>query len=444
MIPKNKLKTLIALTITIGLLTSPTTPKTGHVKRILNSLLKTESLKDSIFPEDFKSGKIGITDDPAHNKVFYWFFAARNNPATAPLVIWFTGGPGCSSELAVVFENGPFTLNRDFTVTKNPYSWNVNANLLYIDQPIGTGFSEATEDKYAKDQAMVKAYFVEFFQKWLQEFPEFKGRPLYITGESYAGHYIPQIGNALFLLNSPDVNLKGLAIGNGWTTPVPQNVAAVSYLYDNNNLTYTKGYTKADFERDLKITNLGNYDLPRFNPFHALGDPSDIVDVAQQQLLQMPFNKYDIRIKCEGDLCYNLDFVRQFFIRNDVQQALGVNDKGYQLCNNAVGTALGKHDHRTDAALNLIQLVEAGLEILFYTGEYDLICNWYGTVGILQELDWSGQVQWNKAKDVETQFGVERRYMNLRFIKFKDSGHMVPHDQPELALKMLNQFIQME
>lgn len=76
---------------------------------------------------------------------FYWFFEARNAPATAPLVLWMTGGPGCSSEVALFGENGPCSVNAggNDTIT-NPYSWNTNANLLYIDQPTGTGFSYGT------------------------------------------------------------------------------------------------------------------------------------------------------------------------------------------------------------------------------------------------------------------------------------------------------------
>jgi len=72
---------------------------------------------------------------PIENKgtLFYWWFESRNVPASDPLVIWLTGGPGCSSELALFEENGPYKINQNLTLTTNPYSWNNFANLLYVD-----------------------------------------------------------------------------------------------------------------------------------------------------------------------------------------------------------------------------------------------------------------------------------------------------------------------
>merc|ERR1740139_1813549 len=94
----------------------------------------------SIWPEKNEHGFIPIGNDGSD--MFYWYFPARENPETAPLVLWLTGGPGCSSELAIFYENGPFKIIDD-KVTTNPHAWNENANLLYIDQPVGTGFSKA-------------------------------------------------------------------------------------------------------------------------------------------------------------------------------------------------------------------------------------------------------------------------------------------------------------
>jgi len=76
--------------------------------------------------------------------MFYWLFRSRQDPSTAPLVMWLSGGPGCSSELALFFENGPFSLRDDLSLKFNPYSWNNVSNLLYVDNPIGTGFSECS------------------------------------------------------------------------------------------------------------------------------------------------------------------------------------------------------------------------------------------------------------------------------------------------------------
>lgn len=73
--------------------------------------------------------------------MFYWLFRSRRSPSTDPVVMWLTGGPGCSSETALFFENGPFSINDDLSLKNNTYSWNDVATVVYVDQPVGTGFS---------------------------------------------------------------------------------------------------------------------------------------------------------------------------------------------------------------------------------------------------------------------------------------------------------------
>lgn len=95
--------------------------------------------QDPFLGESQKSGlvSLGSGDD-----MFYWLFQSRRSPSTDPLVMWLTGGPGCSSEMAVFYENGPFTINDDMSLTSNAYSWNDVSNVIFVDNPVGTGFSE--------------------------------------------------------------------------------------------------------------------------------------------------------------------------------------------------------------------------------------------------------------------------------------------------------------
>lgn len=179
---------------------------------ILGSIYsKTDSA--IFFGEDQSSGLIDLGDG---DDMFYWLFKSRSTPTTDPLVFWLTGGPGCSSEMAVFYENGPFTINEDLSLKKNEFSWNNKANLVFIDQPLGTGFSRCTNPMhYARNEDMVSETFFNFLKAFYKKYPEFNKRPLYITGESYAGHYIPAISH--YIINHPtdEINFKGLAIGNG-------------------------------------------------------------------------------------------------------------------------------------------------------------------------------------------------------------------------------------
>jgi carboxypeptidase D len=76
--------------------------------------------------------------------IFYWLFESAESPGSDPIVIWLNGGPGCSSMDGLFIELGPYTMNRDSTISKNEHSWHKVANLLFIDQPVGTGFSFTT------------------------------------------------------------------------------------------------------------------------------------------------------------------------------------------------------------------------------------------------------------------------------------------------------------
>jgi len=99
-------------------------------------------------------------------------YEAQNNPADAPLVIWLTGGPGCSSTLALLSENGPCRVNADGkTTTPNDFSWNNNANVLWLDQPAGVGFSYGTENDDNEEMIAEDAYY--FVQSFLQSHPEY-------------------------------------------------------------------------------------------------------------------------------------------------------------------------------------------------------------------------------------------------------------------------------
>ena len=153
--------------------------------------------------------------------MFYVLFNSRRDPNTDPIVLWLTGGPGCASEIALFFENGPFMFDSNSSLISNPYSWNNYSNLLYVDNPVGTGFShvESFED-YDTNEYQIAVTMKKFLQGFVDQNPQFKGRDFFITGESYAGHYIPSI--AYYLVNNPqdfDLKFKGIAIGNGWVDP---------------------------------------------------------------------------------------------------------------------------------------------------------------------------------------------------------------------------------
>ena len=183
---------------------------------------------------DQKSGMLEVGPNSGDN-MFYWLFYAEQNKDTAPVVMWLTGGPGCASEVAVFMENGPYKIDHEQNLSLNEWSWHKSANMIYVDNPIGTGFSNAaSEDDYVQTENGVAAGLHHFLVKFVEANPEFKGRDFYITGESYAGHYIPAISYEI-VENGSDIplNFQGSAIGNGWVNPYVQYPEYAKFAYEN-------------------------------------------------------------------------------------------------------------------------------------------------------------------------------------------------------------------
>ena len=175
-----------------------------------------------------KSGYLPINTN-SKSAIFYTFYEAQNltSPLShTPLLIWLQGGPGCSSMIGNFYELGPWRVTKTLNLIPNPGSWNRIFGLLFLDSPIGTGFSIASNtEEIPRDQNSVAKHLFTAITKFIQLNPAFKDRPIYITGESYAGKYVPAIGYYILQKNShwntpQRVNLAGVAIGDGLTDPV--------------------------------------------------------------------------------------------------------------------------------------------------------------------------------------------------------------------------------
>jgi carboxypeptidase C (cathepsin A) len=149
---------------------------------------------------------------------------------TDPVIVWFNGGPGCSSMLGFLQEHGPYALEDGATnFTKNDYSWNKEATMIYIEAPAGVGYSlcgDANECKVWNDQNSADDNLSGLLALLTTKFPELQGNDLYISGESYAGIYVPRLVERLdWYINNCTTNkscafipnLKGFMVGNGVT-----------------------------------------------------------------------------------------------------------------------------------------------------------------------------------------------------------------------------------
>ena len=185
-------------------------------------------------------------DQKSRSFYFYWFFESRNDPSSDPLVVWLTGGPGCSSELALFGENGPFLIIDSAELVYNKYGWNSFANLLNslrsTDQPIGTGLiSMGMYPYYDTKEKEIATTMWNFMLEFYAKYPQYSKLDLYIIGESRLRWSLRACNwEAIFARNSIYTqNLKGIAVGNGWAEPHIQYKAYDQYMYKQGLINET-------------------------------------------------------------------------------------------------------------------------------------------------------------------------------------------------------------
>ncbi|XP_073306292.1 serine carboxypeptidase-like 28 [Primulina huaijiensis] len=190
---------------------------------------------------DFRqySGYVTV-DQTAKRALFYWLIESSMEPDSKPLVLWLNGGPGCSSIAYGAWEEiGPFRVRRNGqSLYLSQHAWNKEANLLFLDSPAGVGFSyaNASFDQTIGDHRTVKDAY-EFLTRWFGRFPQFKRRPFYIAGESYAGHYIPQLSKVIVKSNkgvkNPIINFQGFLLGNPLIDDFHDNIGAFEFWWNH-------------------------------------------------------------------------------------------------------------------------------------------------------------------------------------------------------------------
>lgn len=388
---------------------------------------------------------------------FFLFESRKQTEEKSPLVLWMTGGPGCSSELAIFYENGPWNLRRgsdgDIRLEEKEYGWDVSADMIFVDQPINTGFSYSDNpDDLCYDENCVSKDMVDFMVALLDARPELRGRDFYVTGESYAGHYVPAVAFQVFLASRGkdrilDIALKGLAIGNGLTNPAIQYGAYPEFAFQHGLIS------EMSKNEMMSIYPACKYALETCDSYSIAIECVVAVQFCQATmftpiLVANPgINVYDYRKSCDGDLCYDFSLLEEYLNKDDVKAMLGVpKDKVWEECNMQVHEdMMADWGHRFD--IELPTMLEAGIRVMIYAGDKDIICNELGNRQWVDALEWKGSQEWKHAKnstwllDSGEEAGIVTEVGPLSFVSVKGAGHMVPMDQPKAALHMITKFL---
>merc|ERR1711981_497706 len=393
----------------------------------------------------------GYLDDEEEDKhLFYWFFESRNDPKNDPILLWLNGGPGCSSLTGLFMELGPSSITKDGKVKYNPASWNANASVIFLDQPVNVGYSYSGSSVSNTVAAGKDVYAL--LTLFFEQFPEYAELDFHISGESYAGHYIPVFANEILAHKKRNINLKSVLIGNGLTDGLTQ------YEYYRPMACGDGGYKAVLGEQECQAMDNA---LPRCQSLIQGCYDSESVwrcvpaAIYCNNALIGPYqrtgmNPYDVRTQCKnGNLCYDeLDWIQQYLNRKDVMKALGAEVSSYESCNFDINR---NFLFQGDWMMPFHRLVPKLLEeipVLIYAGDADFICNWLGNKAWTEALSWPGQKSYAKASyddlylssDSKKKIGSVKSSGNFTFIRIGGGGHMVPYDQPEASLDFVNRW----
>ncbi|PPQ84538.1 hypothetical protein CVT25_007608 [Psilocybe cyanescens] len=390
-------------------------------------------VKKSTFCDGTVNSYTGYIDIDARH-LFFYFFESRGNPDKDDVIFWVNGGPGGSSAMGLFMELGPCRVVNSTSAKFHDESWNSNANIFFVDQPVGVGYSYAdygesvtTTEEAAKDIAAFVAIFFEHFSK-------LKGRAFHMASESYGGRYIPVFASEIYDQNKKlakaglaPINLTSIMIGNGDTdiyTMVP------SY--------YDKACTAASEAPLLDISAAISFcEDQLYEPFEATG-----------------INPYDVTRECEGTpsdtACYFLNrHIQNYLNLPEIRSALGI-DPGtpnitlisLKVNNDFVMNLDGSHPTYNHVAA----LLDRGVRVLIYVGRNDWICNHLGNEAWTTQFEWSGHVEFASQPlrewSVDGQkAGFTRKAKGLTYASVDGAGHMVPYDKPKEALELVSRWL---
>ncbi|KAF8015381.1 hypothetical protein BT93_H1016 [Corymbia citriodora subsp. variegata] len=197
---------------------------------------------DGTLPSEHYAGYVAIDGNPGKKNLFYYFIASERNPSKDPVVLWLNGGPGCSSFDGFIYEHGPFQFHAGEpkgslpVLHLNQFSWSKVSNIIYLESPCGVGLSYSDNPKnYVTGDLKTASDTHAFLLKWFELYPEFLSNPFYISGESYAGVYVPTLASEVVkgiqIGEMPLINFKGYMVGNGATDEKFDGNALVPFAF---------------------------------------------------------------------------------------------------------------------------------------------------------------------------------------------------------------------
>lgn len=430
------------------------------------------------------SGYLNITATKAFH---YVFFESQYDPRQDPLVLWLNGGPGCSSMLGMLYENGPFVFVPNTTTLQlNPYSWNKKANVLYLESPAGVGFSVGNTSDIPTNDNQVAQDNLNALSLWFDRFPGYLDNSFYISGESYAGIYIPYLALAIYQWNLDPtlnegqiINLKGILVGNACTDPsecynIPNNSMSI---WQNDFLYFHAMYSPQLRQQYAQSCQQG-YDSPGcvsartqiFTTFNVSGiNLYDIYGICYNQPWPPGLDIKKIKsssVYARWTMNRNLNEQANnnsapcadqigilTLLNNDTLRSafnIGLNSSAlpWYMCSDAVGNA---YTSNANASVWIYDILTKFYKVWVFSGDTDACVPITGTMawinawqqrnGVPVISPWRPWYKQGVNPNEQQMAGNVLELSGLTFVSVRDAGHMVPQFQPKSAYVMFDAFV---
>lgn len=432
----------------------------------------------------------------------YWFVESQNEPAKDPVLLWLNGGPGCSSMEGLFAELGPFAIDpsdpKSLVLRKT--SWNKIANVLFLESPLGVGFSYPPQEDTQDDDSTAELNHMAL-KSFFKKFPQFKSNELYLAGESYAGVYLPTLGVRVDA--DSEMNLKGIAIGNGYLHVGLLTKSLVFFAYYHGvvgssvwariSWSCCNGMAPSPDKCRLEGENLSAscrrayedvfraIDMSGVNPYNIYADCNSVessrgvaanevsgaqphhlsrqaVDRALMRLAvehsraQNRSSSYDFNalreVRKALDLgvsppCTDERALANYLNRPEVRKAIHIADEAedWDICS-SISYRMQYSPSLDGLKPQMEKLIgsQRKLKLLVYNGDVDAVCNFLGDEWFVDQLDRKvikDYALWHAGRQVG---GWAKHFDGITFATVRGSGHMVPQDRPEAAFAMIDRF----
>ncbi|KAF5821981.1 putative carboxypeptidase C [Helianthus annuus] len=485
----NKITFSICITFTFLFFSAHSAPENAAISQIPGF--------DGTLPSKHYAGYVTI-DENHGKKLYYYYVLSERNPSEDPVVLWLNGGPGCSSFDGFVYEHGPFNFEKTGGLPKlhlNPYTWTKVSNVIYLDSPAGVGlsYSENKTDYITGDIATALDAH-KFLLEWFKIYPEYLSNPFFISGESYAGVYVPMLSyevvKGLDAGVIPTINFKGYMVGNGVADEVFDGNAIVPFahgmglisdeLYEEVVTVCEGKYynsTKPDCERALSKVDEDVAGINMYNILEACyhGDISSKISLGKSNL-PASFRKLGeterplpVRTRMFGRAwpfrapvkpgyvpswpellngapavpCTD-DVVATIWLNNEeVRKAIHadpINVAGdWVICTDKIA-------YYSDAGSMIPYhkiLTARGYRALIFSGDHDLCVPFTGSEAWTRSLGYQVIDEWRRWWVDDQVAGFIQGYDNgLTFLTIKGSGHTVPEYKPKEALAFYSRWLE--